>query len=369
MSGTDTPVFSIIIPTNRDAARLAPCLTGLAQQQAASPPFEVIVAANGRGAPPAWPKSHWPFPVTVVSSDPENTAAARNRGAALARGRFVLFLNDDVVPEPELLAAHLHAHKHLRRPALVVGEAEWARYADETVFDCMVRCTSMIFFYHRMLPHCWYNFRHAWTLNLSVEHSYLQQVPFDERIRPVNYEDLEWAYRLEHGPGLRVWFVPQARVRHDHRYTLQQYLDREAQLGGMAALLWQANPACYREIFGGPLDNTFVDYCRRFVATEGRSEDDMRRRLQALIGRPLEEFSSEAQMQQELAESLYLAHLPLKRLAFRRGLLASAEAGGLCARADSSFVAETTPAQQSPSRQTAPAASIAAASVHASPGT
>ena len=50
-----------------------------------------------------------PFPLRVIVQDHSGQAAARNRGAEDARGRYLLFLDDDVVVEKRLVAAHLDA--------------------------------------------------------------------------------------------------------------------------------------------------------------------------------------------------------------------------------------------------------------------
>lgn len=314
------PTVSIIIPSQRSPAVVETCLRAVAQQRFDLSEIEVVVIYNGDGSPPAWPHDAWPFEVVVAQSPPGSVTAARNVGLDRARGECLIWANDDVAPEPEFVAGHIAAHARLERPALVLGEALWRRYEDETVFDRMIQTTSMIFFYDRMRPHQWYNFRHAWTLNLSVMRRDCGSLRFDERL-PLFFEDLEWGYRAWKQHGARVWYAPEIRVLHDHRHTLRAYLERERRHGRVAVLLWRCNPACFREVFGDDLDDAYVNYCHEFVRVEGRREQDMLARLEAVATRPAGELGDSAASQDRMVQALYEAHLPLKRLAFRHGLL------------------------------------------------
>lgn len=318
------PRVTVIIPTNRPTAVVGPCLRALAEQDFDPRETEVLVVHNGPGAPPSWPNDAWPFQISVLHIDEASASAARNAGLDRARGEIILVLNDDVLPGPNLVAAHATAHERLKQPGLVLGHCDWPTYDDETVFDRMVHTTSMLFFYDQMRAHQWYGFRHAWTLNLSWNRAITEAVRFDERIR-FYYEDLEWAHRVEQRFGARVWYEPEANAVHDHRHTLAGYLDHEFNMGLTAPTLWECNPGCFREIYGTDLDDAFVEYCRRFVETEGRREEEIRRSLDdALMLRPAE-LSSSPEALANIIRVLYVAHLPLKRLAFRRGLAQAAE--------------------------------------------
>lgn len=315
------PIVSIIVPTNRPANVIEPCLRALAAQRFALAEMQVIVVYNGKGSEPGWATEDWPFDLVVARGPESNVGAARNVGFDLARGEWVILLNDDVWPERDLVAAHVNVHRRLDRPGMVLGEAVWRRHEDETVFDRMLQSTSMVFFYDKMRPHTWYNYRHAWTLNLSLSRRYCDTVRFDEAIHPVCFDDLEWAFRLERTQGLGVWFAPEARAVHDHRYTLESYLAREHHLGRMAALLWRCNPECYAAIHGSALDAEYLEYCRRFVAANERLEDDLRTGLERMVSRRIADLSPSKAVRSELIQCLYHAHLPLKRLVFHRALL------------------------------------------------
>ena len=97
--GSDTPVVSIVIPVFNQFAHTLGCLRALAE----SPPhcaFEVIVVDDGStdATVTALPQITGVRHITRASNG--GFIAACNDGAALARGRFVVLLNNDTVPQP-----------------------------------------------------------------------------------------------------------------------------------------------------------------------------------------------------------------------------------------------------------------------------
>lgn len=310
---------SIIIPTNRGRDVLDRCLAAIAAQSFDARRIEVFVIFNG--APPVgWPADAWPFRLVVEHLPEPNIAAAKNVALGRARGDWIVLLNDDVIVEPGFIDAHLASHRRLGRLALVLGESAWPRYPDATLFDEMIARTPMVFFYPRMQPRQWYDFRHAWNLNLSLRREHLAGQRFDERLGPFFYEDVELAYRLERGAGLRVWYEPDARLTHEHRYTLDGYLARETEMGRAALRLARANPACFAALYGSPLDGRYVGFCERYVRAEARYEGDHIANLRAVVEQRRIALASDDASVARWLEVLYQAHLPLKRIAFRRAL-------------------------------------------------
>jgi hypothetical protein len=318
---------SLIIPSNRPAAVLAPCLESVAQQDFDLRQSELILIFNGLAAAPEQRTDALPFRLRTGCISEASICAAKNRALELATGEFIILLNDDVRLSPEFISAHLRAHEELRRPALVLGSSPFAVHGDETVFDRLIAETSMIFFYDRMQPHGWYNFRHAWNLNLSFRREDAADVRFDERLTPVNFDDVEWAFRLERERALRVWYEPAGRLVHEHRYTLDGYLEREAHLGRMAVRLWECNRGCFEAIYGAELAGV-VETAREFVATRRTEAQELREALGAVVALREAEVGLPGPAMREFLRLLYLAHRPVKRFVFYCALLEACGAGG-----------------------------------------
>ncbi len=119
------------MPSRGPAARLRATLSCLAGQGPGTPPFEVLVVDDNPG--PAGggpgPASNDPgpggegtvtpaavagelareLPVRLLPGPLRGRAAARNAGAAAARGARLVFLDDDVLVGPDFLTAHAEA--------------------------------------------------------------------------------------------------------------------------------------------------------------------------------------------------------------------------------------------------------------------
>lgn len=318
------PRISVMIPTNRSAEVLRPALTALTAQTLSPDQFEVVVVANhGDPVEQVVPTGDWPYAIRVLTAPPDNVAAARNVGFEWVAGDLVVLLNDDVVASPTLLAEHLAGHAAAGPTALVLGRADFPVWPAPTIFDELLQSTSLMFFYDRLRAGQWYNFRHAWTLNLSGRRELLVRERFDERLAPVNFEDLEWAFRLERR-AIRVYYHPAAHVEHHHRYDLERYLLRERQLGMMAVRLAQVNAGCFRAIFKSDLDESLLAYCADFCAREAADAESLRQFLAGELARPAATLPADDSARRSALQTLYFAQRPLKRHAFRRGLLDAA---------------------------------------------
>jgi len=140
--------LSVVIPSRDAGTRLIFCLEALGKQRGAGGEFEVIVVDDG-SLPPVEPSLHAPgdrFPLRVLRRDvPGGAGAARNVGWQVARGRVILFLDDDVVTGPDVVAAHLAAHAD-RRPTIGIGRlrsragpgAEWLARRFATAWNANV---------------------------------------------------------------------------------------------------------------------------------------------------------------------------------------------------------------------------------------
>jgi peptidoglycan/xylan/chitin deacetylase (PgdA/CDA1 family)/glycosyltransferase involved in cell wall biosynthesis len=103
--------FSVVIPTRQRREIVVGTIDALARQRQRD--FEVIVVSDGStdGTATALHALHPSFPLTVVEQEHRGAAAARNGGAAVARGELLLFLDDDMEADPALLLEHDRSHR------------------------------------------------------------------------------------------------------------------------------------------------------------------------------------------------------------------------------------------------------------------
>lgn len=108
-----TLALSVVIATRNRRALLAATLPTILGQDLPAADFEVIVVVDGSGdATARWLRAlKTPCALVVIEQGHGGPGAARNAGAAAARGELILFLDDDVICPPHLLRAHLESHR------------------------------------------------------------------------------------------------------------------------------------------------------------------------------------------------------------------------------------------------------------------
>ncbi|MDX2114050.1 MAG: glycosyltransferase [Planctomycetota bacterium] len=332
------PQIDIILPTRDRNAQLSTCLEMLASQDYPLGELGVAVVLDGPDAASAETVRRFAghLPVRVLEAPRLGIAHAKNVAIASSRARLLLLINDDVLPARGFVAAHVAAHAERAEPAAIVG---WSPFVvpeggAARAFDVLVRDTSLIFFYDRMIDergralrprdHDW-GPRHAWNLNLSLPRSEARAVGgFRPAIANCCYEDVEFAWRLRERRGMPVLFRPEALAPHDHRYSASAYLERELRLGYSAHGFASAAPGCAREVLGRDvLSAGAAAEARAFLEEHAGMEAELREWLRGLERVPASEFDGA-----EGRERLQMAfdrHLPLKRATFRRGLLRALE--------------------------------------------
>ncbi len=113
MNGSTGYELSVIVPTHNRRELLRRCLDSLAAQTAAADSFEVIVAADGSNDATAEmvESLRVPFALRVLRLEQAGKSAAVNAAIEVALGSACLFLDDDVIASPQLVAEHLAAHR------------------------------------------------------------------------------------------------------------------------------------------------------------------------------------------------------------------------------------------------------------------
>lgn len=100
------PLFSVVIAVYNDWGPLDECLRSF-RQQTNGPAFEVIVVDDGSTeTAPEFVRQRLPcYPLTIVRQSHAGISAARNRGAQLARGSVLVFVDADCRLQVNCLSA------------------------------------------------------------------------------------------------------------------------------------------------------------------------------------------------------------------------------------------------------------------------
>lgn len=176
-------------------------------------------------------------------------AAARNRGIALATAPLILFVGDDVLPAPNLIAGHLQAHRQYPDPRVaVLGQVAWADdLPQNTLMTHIDGIGAQQFSYHYLQDGYEYDFRHFYTANVSLKREFLGALEhwFDTDFPYPAFEDVELAYRLAMR-GLRIIYRAGLLGRHYHYHTIWTFSTRQYRCGLMGWLLTRKHPGVVR---------------------------------------------------------------------------------------------------------------------------
>jgi GT2 family glycosyltransferase len=114
-------VISVVIPTRNKASRLHLTLSCLASQWVEDD-WEVIVVNDGSTDETGTVLNSMQgiVPLRRINGPQGGRAAARNTGAAVAKGDVLLFLDDDVLTQPSFVDTHNRHHKRI--PGLAHGK-------------------------------------------------------------------------------------------------------------------------------------------------------------------------------------------------------------------------------------------------------
>jgi GT2 family glycosyltransferase len=209
-----TPALSVVIPT-LGRPTLAEVLARLDARS-----LEVIVVADA-AAPDV--------PQATHRAERPGASAARNVGLRAAAAPLVLFLGDDILPSPRLVAEHLAWHERLPDERVaVLGHVRWARSLRRTAF--MAWLERGIQTDYASIAGDRAGWGHFYTTNVSVKREFaLRAGGFDEDL-PFLYEDLDLARRL-HDLGLDLRYAQEAEAEHLHPATLDDWRVRMEAVG------------------------------------------------------------------------------------------------------------------------------------------
>jgi GT2 family glycosyltransferase len=251
------PSFSIIVPTFRRPDVLRTTLQALFAQDFPKRKFEVIVVdddASPTTADVVRRLANDGVQTTIESQNRRGAATARNRGARLARGELLLFVDDDMIVAPDHLRRHLDAHQR-HRDALIAGAWDFppslaselaatplGRYRLELEQRFQAQARGQ-----QLADRCWTMTALA-AANLSVAREPFWRLGgFDEDFPVAGAEDQDFSQRAE-AAGCQLLLDPAIRCLHNDSYLGRRgWCEREERSAKTVPFLARNHPAKFAE--------------------------------------------------------------------------------------------------------------------------
>lgn len=201
MNAIDEFSCSVVIP-NLHSPIIDQTIQSLKNQQT-DENYEIIVVGMDK---------HKIIPIDEVTfiktPHPTPPAKARNIGASIAKGDYILFIDADCIAEANWIQEHINIHKNQENPVLVGGGVSFPDSPYLTL-------TDNVSTFHEYMMHNPKSERLLLpSLNLSVPKSIWNKLGgFDENFPFASGEDSDFVIRA-HCQGYKLIFSPSARVEH-----------------------------------------------------------------------------------------------------------------------------------------------------------
>ncbi len=211
--GKFTDRVTVILPCYMGQQELTLTFAGLSRQTYPHNLIEVIVVDDGSDPPIKLP-SKLPFETSVVVQERDGfgLARARNLGAENAKGEILIFLDCDMIPEPQLVEAHSRWH-HENEFGLTLGFRNHADFSGISPED-LIKANEFegLLSGRKVTTPQWIEFHMGRTKNLTSDDSDLFRIAtggnlgirksffettggFDSSFRQWGGEDIEFGFR------------------------------------------------------------------------------------------------------------------------------------------------------------------------------
>jgi GT2 family glycosyltransferase len=212
--------FSIIVPVFAPPAQLRECLEALCQLDTPRGGFEVVVVDDGSPTPHddvlACYSSR--IDVRLLRQCNRGAGAARNAGARIARGKYLVFTDVDCRPAREWLT--VLAERFEQTPDFMLGGHTVNRLIANRYAATSQLIVDVVYAFYNARPEA---ARFFASNNLAMPAALFRAVGgFDEDVFRVASEDRELCDRWRH-TGRRMAYVPEAVVFHAHALTLAAF--------------------------------------------------------------------------------------------------------------------------------------------------
>jgi GT2 family glycosyltransferase len=221
-------IFSIIIPTYNRPDRLSTCLQSLAEIDYPRDNFEVIVINDGSQMPL---ENHLiplekSLNISLITQPNSGPAKARNRGAFMAKGKYLAFTDDDCQPAIDWLRK-LEAQFTITPDCLIGGKTVNA-LPDNPYSTASQQLIDYLYSYYNANPE---QARFFASNNFALPTAYFQSIGgFNTTFPLAAGEDREFCDRLL-AQDYSMIYAPEIIVYHAHDLTLRKFWQQQFNYG------------------------------------------------------------------------------------------------------------------------------------------
>ena len=284
--------ITVVIPTFNRATYLRRSIESLLAQSVPASDYEILIVDDGStdGTREVCLSFASDARVKYVPEINQGIAAAKNRGAELARGSIILFFDDDDVADPQLLAEHLKSHvEYPDENVAVMGYTGWdASVKVDFLMDYIVGEGEFLFSYGNLKHGQFYDYTYFWGGRASCKRSLLVKHGLFNPLFTFGSEDIELGYRLSTVAGLKVLYNEAARSRMIRPINFEAFLARCQRQGKSQAWFSRLHPApeiqkwCHRPKAEGIWEFLKIDFERLVRSGRKLTEEANALNLQAI---------------------------------------------------------------------------------------
>lgn len=239
-------MISVILPVTHPSGRLRECLSALSRQTLPPSKYEVVVVNTTSVSLPV--DNTGIKNLQVRSSEGANMPCAYNHGVEAAKGKYCLFICEDILPDPELVERHLNLQSQIGG-ALAAGQVI---YTAESLKDP----------YGRQFAN-WKNNRQSslcrgrripsWLTCSTENFSVPRQAAIEAGCFSTHLNRefaLELAFRLDQ-QGLPVVYLPEAKVTKLESMSSKEVAREICEQASSYVMLWRKHTGMLPKLFGG----------------------------------------------------------------------------------------------------------------------
>jgi glycosyltransferase involved in cell wall biosynthesis len=229
--------IAVIIPTYNRSELLKRTLQGFCEQTANKLQWELIIVSDGSTDSTRQTVMGFEnrLPLRYLHQPKSGVSSARNLGLRETRSPIVIFLDDDVIPSPQLISEHARFHRERAElEAVLLGYVTWFPELAISPFMRWYGEFGGLFGFSLLKNDQEGDPRYLYSCNLSCKTDFLRaNGGFNESLSVL--EDHELSYRLTQR-GLRMYFRRSALGHHNQSFTFDQACRRlERYSGGLEA--------------------------------------------------------------------------------------------------------------------------------------